>query len=74
MGIESSEGYLGHDEIDGDIDSEFLNRVILTPEVFTKGRVKSYKVKGRAGVVYLDTKTHRFISEEGLIRIISDKD
>jgi hypothetical protein len=72
----SSRGYLRNndsesrehptEEIDRDIDLEF-------PTLFekTKERVKAYRFKGRKGVVYLDTQTHRFISKDGLMKIVS---
>lgn len=73
MGIETNEGYLGHEEaedkeyppeeIDRDIDLEF-------PDKLTEGRIKAYRICGRNGVIYRDSKTGRFISLKGLMKIV----
>jgi hypothetical protein len=55
MGIDTNEGYLGHDEIR--IGSEDLE---------LSEYVRSYQINGR--IIYKDKKTGRFVSEKGLVK------
>jgi len=54
MGIQTNEGYLGHDEIEA--------------ESHTYEGVRMLRVEGRNNIIYRDEKTGRFISEKGLVR------
>jgi hypothetical protein len=51
-------------------EGETESCILLDPYLFSGGRVKSEKTGGRFGVRYRDTKTGRFISREGLLKIV----
>lgn len=75
---ETGEGYIGPhiprnnyptEEIDRDVDAELLDMILMTPHIFTSGGIRAYKITSRRGIIYIDTKTHRFISKKGLAEI-----
>jgi len=55
MGIETQEGYLGHEETGISFENSALREY-----------VKAYQINGRT--IYKDMRTGRFISEKGLAR------
>ncbi len=55
MGIDTNEGYLGHDEVEDDSKNSEL-----------RDYIKPYQIGNR--IVYRDTRTGRFISEKGLAK------
>jgi len=44
--------------------------ILLCPNLATSGRVIKQEIEGRKGIIYRDIKTGKFLSKEGLLKMV----